>query len=173
MLFRSPGSDRGAAVQRLAARIPWVVLVSATPHSGDASAFAYLTGLGALDEPLTVFRRSRGDVGRVQDRREHLLAVGCTAEEAALHAATETYARAIWQARGVHDPAVRLVATTLARRAASSPTAIERTLVRRVALLSGCDDPQPRQPLLSWDDTDDSDGDEDAAILGRDRKSVV
>ena len=40
----TPGSDRGAAVARLASRVPWVILVSATPHSGDDAAFNYLTG---------------------------------------------------------------------------------------------------------------------------------
>lgn len=163
----TPGSDRGAAVQRLATRIPWLVLVSATPHSGDDLAFAYLTRLGALGEPLRIFRRSRADVGRAQDRRERLLAVRPTLEEAAMHAATEAYARAIWRARGADDGAVRLVATTLARRSASSAAALERTLVRRLALLSGRADPQPTQPSLPWEDTDEADGDADAATLGR------
>ena len=42
----TPGSERGAAVDRLASRAPWVVLASATPHSGDEAAFDYLTRLG-------------------------------------------------------------------------------------------------------------------------------
>ena len=34
----APGTDRGAAVSRLASRAPWCVFVSATPHSGDRAA---------------------------------------------------------------------------------------------------------------------------------------
>ncbi|MEO8679458.1 MAG: helicase-related protein [Vicinamibacterales bacterium] len=161
----TPGSDRGAAVARLAVRVPWVVLVSATPHSGDEAAFSYLTGLGALGEGLSVFHRSRADVGIAVGRRVHWCAVAPQPVEAEMLRATERYARAIWQSRGASEQAVRLVATTLARRAASSAAALRRTLVRRLALLSGNDDPSPQQPPLPWDDVDGSD-DDDPAWLG-------
>src|SRR6478609_2070100 len=64
----APGTDRGAAVAALAARTPWCILLTATPHSGDEAAYAYLTSLGSLGERLTIFRRSRGDVGLRADR---------------------------------------------------------------------------------------------------------
>jgi superfamily II DNA or RNA helicase len=160
----TPGSDRGAAVARLASRVPWVILVSATPHSGDDAAFNYLLGLGALGDRLTVFRRSRGDVGSAGRRRTHLLAVRPMAAEEEMLRGAERYARAIWQARGTTEPVVQLVAMTLARRAASSATALCRTLTRRLALMSGGPDPSPRQPPLPWEDIDG--GDDDAAWLG-------
>ena len=162
----TPGSDRGAAVARLAARVPWVVLVSATPHSGDEGAFDYLTGIGALGDRLEIFQRSRQAVGIAGGRRTHLLSIRPGAAEAEMLRGTESYARAIWQARGAADRGVRLVATTLARRAASSPAALHRTLTRRLALMSGHPDPSPRQPLLPWEDLDDGD-DDDPAWLGR------
>lgn len=161
----TPGSDRGAAVARLASRAPWVILVSATPHSGDDAAFNYLTGLGALDDRLTVFRRSRGDVGTAGGRRTHLLAVRPQAAEEDMLRGAERYARAIWQARGAADAGAQLLAMTLARRAASSATALCRTLTRRLALMSGYPDPLPQQPLLPWEDLDAGD-DGDAAWLG-------
>ena len=153
----TPGSDRGATVARLAVRVPWVVLVSATPHSGDEDAFRYLTGIGALDDRLEIFNRSRQAVGIASGRRTHLLVIRPSVAEAKMLQGTERYARGIWRARGAVDRGVRLVATTLARRAASSPTALYRTLTRRLALLAGRADPSPRQPLLPWEDLDDGD----------------
>ncbi|MEP6782418.1 MAG: helicase-related protein [Acidobacteriota bacterium] len=160
----SPGTDRGAVVSRLASRSPWCALVSATPHSGDDAAFEYLTGIGSHDEPLTVFRRSRGDVGLPSGRRTHVLPVTPTEDEARLFAALDRYTRAIWRERGHADRAVRLIALTLARRAASSAAAIERTLTRRRELIAS-QAPEPAQPSLPWDDEDDADRIEADAML--------
>jgi len=156
----TPGSDRGHAVNRLAARAPWLVLVSATPHSGDQAAFDYLTTIGSLGDPLVIFRRGRADLGLPCDRRSRLMRVAPTGDETALLHKTTSYARAIWQARGRSDRAVQLVAITLARRAASSAVAVERTLTRRRALLSGTERLTPIQNSLPWDEGDDSDDEE-------------
>ncbi len=108
-------------MSRIASRAPWCVFVSATPHSGDRAAFEYLTSLGALrrsdrDLPTATERRRRRDV------RGARMSCGVqpTEDEASLLAAIEAYARAIWSARGREDRAVRLIAITMARRAASS-----------------------------------------------------
>jgi superfamily II DNA or RNA helicase len=161
----APGTDRGAAVTRLAARAPWCVLVSATPHSGDQSAFDYLTTIGSTGDPLAIFRRGRRDVGLAVSRRTHLLGVLPTPDEMSLLTDVNRYAQAIWQARGLEDPAVRLIAVTLARRAASSRRAIERTLRRRFDLLVSAD-AGPIQPALPWDDEDRADDVEEDAALG-------
>ena len=161
----TPGSDRGAAVDRLAARAPWVVLASATPHSGDDDAFAYLTRIGECGDRIAIFRRSRNDVGLGAGRRVQLLPVTPSPPEMRMLGAVEAYARAIWQGRGRHDRGARLVAVLLARRAASSATAIERTLTRRLDLISGRQDPAPAQQALPWDDADEADGDAPAALL--------
>ena len=71
----APGTDRGAAVSRLASRAPWCVFVSATPHSGDRAAFDYLTSMGAAGDPIAIFRRRRSDVGLAVSRRSHVLRV--------------------------------------------------------------------------------------------------
>lgn len=156
----TPGSDRGRAAERLATRAPWLVLLSATPHSGDRAAFDYLTAIGSLGDPLAVFRRARHDAGLPANRRSHLLGVAPTADEDRLLRAVTAYAHAIWHARGRSDRAVQLVAITLARRAASSAGALRRTLARRLDLLSGAALPQPVQAVFQWEQDDEQDGDE-------------
>ena len=161
----TPGTDRGGAVARLASRTPWCVFVSATPHSGDVAAFNYLTDLGSHRDPLAIFRRTRRDAGLETARRERLMRVRSTAAESHLLDAVEGYARAIWRGNGTHDRAVQLVAITIARRAASSTLALERTLTRRLLLLGSA--AEPMQPSLPWDDEDESDGAGSAAMLAR------
>jgi hypothetical protein len=160
----TPGTDRGAAVARLAARAPWCVLVSATPHSGDEAAFTYLTSLGAHGDAIAVFRRSRQDAGLPSARRSHVLTVTPREDEAALLAAVDEYTRALWVATGRDQQAVRLIAVTLARRASSTPLALERTLARRLALLS-LQPVEPLQPRLPWDEEDEEDGAAPDALL--------
>lgn len=161
----TPGTDRGDTVSRIASRTPWCVFVSATPHSGDAAAFEYLAGLGSQGDALTIFRRSGNDAGRPADRRERIVRVRASEVEAEMLAASAAYARAIWRERGGQDPAVRLIAVTIARRAASSPLALRRTLMRRLALLSPSHEPE--QASLPWEELDGSDSDLAATLLRR------
>jgi len=152
----APGTDRGTAIARLAARSAWCVLVTATPHSGDPEAFAYLTGLGRHADPIAIFRRQRQDVGLDHTRRTHFLRVRTNDHERELFDAIAGYARAIWSGRGRQDHAARLVAITIARRATSSHEAIVSTLRRRRQLLGV--EPSIDQPRLPWEDADDADG---------------
>jgi superfamily II DNA or RNA helicase len=161
----TPGTDRGSAVARLAERTPWCVLVSATPHSGDVAAFDYLTDLGSHRDPIAIFRRTRREAGLHTTRRERVMRVETTDAESDLLLAVERYARAIWRGCGAHDRAIQLVAVTIARRAASSSLALERTLTRRLALLGLS--PEPIQASLPWGDEDESDGAGNAAMLAR------
>lgn len=160
----SPGTDRGAAVSRIASRVPWCMFLSATPHSGDRAAFEYMTSLGATGDPITIFRRQRDDAGVTTSRRSHVLGVTPTDAEASLLAAIEAYSRAIWSARGREDGSVRLIAMMMARRAASSNAAIARTLARRLALLSNAT-LEPAQVSLPWEEVDRSDDLESDALL--------
>lgn len=152
----TPGTDRGAAVSRLASRATWCVWLSATPHSGDQAAFDYLENIGSHGDALAIFRRSRIDAGHASARRARILPVNPTADEAALFAAIDRYTHAIWRERGQQDHAARLVAVTLARRATSSSLAIARTLARRLELLVDTN-AEPEQPPLPWDDDDADD----------------
>ena len=53
-------SDRHEAVAALAARAAYVILLTATPHNGDARAFRSLCGIGGHRDRLLMFRRTRG-----------------------------------------------------------------------------------------------------------------
>ena len=76
-------SDRRIAACALADRSRIVVLLSATPHSGDDEAFARLAGIGHLEgaTPLLTFRRTRGDVRMSVPRRSRWHRVRPTAAE--------------------------------------------------------------------------------------------
>jgi len=81
------GSDRRAAVDALCRRASYVVLLSATPHSGSAAAFKSLCAIGAPpDDRLYIFRRSRAQVALSADRRVHLSHVRPTDAERDMHA---------------------------------------------------------------------------------------
>ena len=64
-------SDRATAAAMLGRRARTLILLTATPHSGDDQAFSRLTSLGDLSNrfPLLVFRRTRFDVGIATSRR--------------------------------------------------------------------------------------------------------
>jgi superfamily II DNA or RNA helicase len=149
----TPGSDRAAVVADLARRAPWVVLVTATPHSGDDAAYRFLLSLGAVDDAdeIRIFRRTSTAL-KPCARRTHLTAVQPDEAERALLAATLDYARALWRS-GPDRSATRLLATVIARRAASCPSAAGRTLARRLALVrDGGQATSELQPPLPWDD---------------------
>jgi superfamily II DNA or RNA helicase len=159
----APGTERGAAVADLAARTPWVVLVTATPHSGDDAAFDFLQRIGAsTGADLVTFRRSIAATSTAPLRRSRLLAVAPTDAERLMLDETEGYVRAV--ARSRTRSGARLVASVIARRAASNATALCGTLARRIALLSG----QPvadAQPALPWEESDAADEDTPDALL--------
>ena len=158
-------SDRGDAAAGLAARARSVVLLTATPHSGDEQTYTRLCNLGDLPGgfPLMTFRRTRADVGLPHDRRTVRLRVHPTAAEAAMHAALASYNRLLLShadAAG-HTPAASLVASVLTRRACSSAGSLARSLERRAALLAQGATPLGDQLTLPFAGTD---GDEEPGI---------
>jgi superfamily II DNA or RNA helicase len=156
------GTDRGAVVADLAARTPWVVLVSATPHSGDDAAFAFLTSLGgAGGGPPRIFNRS-APAARLS-RRSRIMAITPTAAERSLLLATADYTHALRRSRR-HSQGTVLLASVIARRAASSAAALARTVQRRIALLSGECQPE-EQAALPWDEGDAQDDGANDALL--------
>jgi superfamily II DNA or RNA helicase len=130
-------SNRAAAAAALAARARLVVMLSATPHSGEAEAFSRLCAVGRLpcDPPLLMFRRGRGSAGLRADRRVCRLRVRATAEERGLHQDLLAYARRVWRA-GDAAGGARLAMTVLMKRACSSPASLARSVERRLVLLS-------------------------------------
>jgi superfamily II DNA or RNA helicase len=151
-------SDRHEAAAHLARRARVVVLISATPHSGDGPTFARLTSVGDLEHafPLCVFRRTRTDVSIAGSRRTRWFRVRPTLAEAGMHRALMAYVRQVW-----HTPAsaaARLAMIVLTRRACSCASSLARTLERRLALLdtfpTGGQLELPLRPVESDDEPD-------------------
>src|SRR5439155_26236727 len=114
-------TDRHAAVAALATRAAYVILISATPHSGDREAFSSLCGCGALvpveNDPLLVFRRMRTQVGFKVARHIHRLQVRPSADEARMHALLAHFSHAVRAERG---EGALLALSVLHKRALSS-----------------------------------------------------
>ncbi len=131
-------SDRAVAAGALARRARNVVLLTATPHSGDDQAFASLCGLGDLNHrfPLLAFRRTRHDVGMAVSRRTTSLRVRTTLAEREMHRALSTYAGRVRRQRSAGNDPAHLAMMVLTRRACSSAWSFARSVERRLDLLS-------------------------------------
>ena len=144
-------SDRAVAAAALGRRARVVVMLTATPHSGDDEAFARLAAVGDIDGAfsLMTFRRTRSDVGLPQHRRSTVLRVRPTTDELAMHRALEDYLRRL--AREV--PAcgtASLLTSILLRRACSSAASLARSIERRIALLFTAGNEAAEQLLLPY-----------------------
>jgi superfamily II DNA or RNA helicase len=137
-------SDRHAAVATIAARASYVVLLTATPHSGDRRAFASLCDIGAKGrEDLLVFRRSRQDVPLGSARRIHRLHVRMTRAEDRMHALLARFGRETRPRHGAQPGRdYWLALSVLHKRALSSALSLKRSVDRRLAAL----DPTGGQP---------------------------
>ena len=129
-------SDRATAAAALATRARRVVMLTATPHSGDEDAFRRLCAIGRLptDPPLIVFRRTRADVGVTRVRRSTMLRVRPSPQELAVHSALLDYACRVWGGSSAL-PGARLAMTVLMRRACSSVMSLAESVERRRTLL--------------------------------------
>jgi len=142
-------SDRHAAVSSLAARAAYVLLLTATPHSGDRRAFSSLCELGSLEsDPLLVFRRSRADVSIGVERRVHVTAIRPSADELRMHRSLADYSAAVRaDRRELHDSSW-LALSVLHKRALSSAWSLAQSIDRRLAALAG-DTDRPGQVQLT------------------------
>ncbi len=149
-------SDRHVAASGLAVRAGAVVLLTATPHSGDHDAFARLCTLGDIENrfPLEVFRRERTDLATNPLRRSRWFAVRPAEADVVLQALLLDYARKVWHEAAT--PGAHLAMVVLLKRGASSATALARSLIRRRALLAASPSPPVDQPLLPFDPDDDN-----------------
>jgi superfamily II DNA or RNA helicase len=133
----APGSDRHASVNALCEAAPYVVLLTATPHSGDRAAFESLCRIGAVDghsrAALLLFRRTRRDLTLTHDRRNHWLRVDPSTEELRLHEELSRFTSAV---RAEHGDRV-LALATLHKRALSSPQSLRLSVERRMSTLQG------------------------------------
>jgi SNF2 family DNA or RNA helicase len=134
-------SDRHAAVHTLASRASYVLLLTATPHSGDRRAFDALRELGAVDSPddppLLVFRRTRHDVGTGTTRRVHTVRVRQSAAELRMHALLARYSEAVRDERGEDGRRdISLALSVLHKRALSSAWSLAQSVERRLSGLT-------------------------------------
>ena len=133
-------SLRYDAVDALARRARHVVLLTATPHAGDEHAYRALCAIGrvAEDDPILLFRRTRGLSGLPRSRRAHLLPVRLTrGRHRDASPARQSISRSsgpLPAASGNRD--VQLVAMILAKRAFSSARSLAISLERRLAALA-------------------------------------
>jgi superfamily II DNA or RNA helicase len=164
----APGTERHRALSVLAARAPYVVLLTATPHSGDRAAFRALCDLGShartttpgpRPEPLLAFRRTRQEVALGPGRRVHRLVVEPTADERRMHALLGEFTRAVRQDRGDANRDVWLALTMLHKRAFSSARALELSIRRRLLGLT----PNAETSAQLFLPLDDADAENDEA----------
>ena len=130
-------SDRASAAAALGCRARVVVMLTATPHSGDEEAFSRLTAVGDIGDafPLMTFRRARADVGLPENRRSSVLNVRPTTEEAAMHRTLNEYLQRLTEETAGRGAGTLLLSSILLRRACSSAASLARSLERRIALL--------------------------------------
>jgi len=156
-------TERYAAVSRIASRARVVILITATPFSGDPAAFASMVGLGSTRaEPPLMFRRFREDIGAPRSRRHRFAAIRISNAERRLQRLLERYTEEVWNA--APNEGARLAMTVLRKRALSSSHAVARSLERRRELLA-LQSPAPRQ-LTLFDEESGCEDEEPLAALG-------
>ena len=155
-------SDRAAAAGALGCRARVVVMLTATPHSGDQEAFARLTAVGDIGDafPLMTFRRTRTDVGFPENRRSSVLKVRTTTDETAMHGALHDYLQRLTDETSVRGAGTSLLSSILLRRACSSAASLARSIERRIAFLfNGAVSAQEQLTLpFAGTDSDDEPG---------------
>ena len=136
-------SDRYHACHEVAKRSRRVLLLTATPHSGDSARFARLAALGASDgghpavRAPVVFRRTREDIGIRQRRRVSWQSIRLTdAESRALGALLEFERVALGATGGDLAENTRLLLSVFRKRALSTFTALSVSLTRRLTWLN-------------------------------------
>ncbi|HWF86217.1 MAG TPA: helicase-related protein, partial [Vicinamibacterales bacterium] len=143
-------SDRFRAADALSSRAAYVLLLTATPHSGDRRAFTSLCGIGAQGaDPLMVFRRTRRDVQLGVVRRVHRLQVQPSLQERRVHALLARFTKAVRDERG--DGAA-LALSVLHKRALSSSRSLEHSVERRLIALAASAPHGTSQLALPLDD---------------------
>jgi superfamily II DNA or RNA helicase len=161
-------SDRHLAAADLATRSRRLVLLTATPHSGDDLKFSRLVELGTLDpheDELQVFRRTRRDVGLRVDRHVHWQRVDLSVRETRLLDALKAFERTVLVAAGDRRrPAAFLLLSVFRKRALSTSAALTRSVEHRLAWLDGHEiretEPWLQGRLDFGDDSDDCSADD-------------
>ncbi len=184
-------SERRRAAARLTQSARHVLLLTATPDSGDPRARQALLALGALpqvntarpaagtarpypdggagtdDDPLVVFRRTRRDIGWPETRRVRQSTCPPSAAEVRLFSALTDFEDLVLSRVSPHDrDGATLLLAVLRKRALSTASALKSTIARRLAWLdSTLPRDEWRQALLAFDEGEDSVADDVASAL--------
>ena len=166
-------SERRAAAHAFASRARFVLLLTATPHSGDPRAFRALCGIGGISglgaphasgeavaaDPIVMFRRNRDEAGMASKRRVHLHRVRSTAAELAVRRRLDDYIRMVWARRtGPEGRDARLAMIVLLKRSLSGMGPLRRSLLARLERLGTAPAAEAVQlPLLLDAGQDDAD----------------
>jgi superfamily II DNA or RNA helicase len=153
--------DRHDAVASVASHAGYVILLTATPHSGDTQAFESLCGIGGHDDRLLVFRRTRRALSSAVERRAHRLLVRSSTAERRMHARLTDFERAVRAERGDADRDAWIALAVLRKRAFSSAHALNLSIARRLETLAPAT-PAPAQLPLPLDAHGEFDGADDA-----------
>ena len=159
-------TDRHGLCDELGRRARHLVLLTATPHDGNASRFARLMRLGVLPfdgDTLAVFRRTRAAVALPHPRvvRWHHLPASAGLRDV-LDALAGFEHSVLAAARPATRDASLLLLSVFRKRALSTLSALDRTLARRLEWLES----SPAQPRPDWAQpgfdfgVDDPDGEE-------------
>jgi superfamily II DNA or RNA helicase len=151
-------SERRAAAHAIASRAGLVLLLTATPHSGDQRTFEALCRIGALsaDDPIAVFRRNRDEAGLARTRRVHLHRVRSTPAEEAVRRALRDYVGRVWVRQAGQDGRhARLAMVVLVKRSLSGMAPLRQSLSARLSRLGHPDTPSAAQLPLPWEDETD------------------
>jgi superfamily II DNA or RNA helicase len=163
-------TDRRAALHTSASRASRVLLLTATPHTGDLAEFGALCRIGRVWEdegPVLLFARSRADVGMAMPRRTTVLKVVSSEAELRMHRLLDAYSAEVWkEATGRNDEGARLASIILRKRALSSAGSLATSAQRRLELISRGPEPVAAQLSLPLADEDPLADDEPLAALG-------
>jgi superfamily II DNA or RNA helicase len=175
-------SDRYELCHDVGRKARRLILLTATPHSGDDARFARLATLGSPADlsavagakaeasakagAFTIFRRTRESLGRRPPRRVRWHPVALSASATAVLAALQAFESAVaTRSRGT-DQALLLLAV-FRKRALSTMSALSQSIGRRLAWLgdgssdSGLDWIQPRlmfEPEMDDDEREEREG---------------
>jgi superfamily II DNA or RNA helicase len=168
-------SARYEVCEQVARGARHVLLLSATPHSGDRTRFSRLQGLGALDgldDPLTIFRRTRADLGVPVARRVAWRVVAPSLDERRVLDALTAFERTVLaRADDRRRADARLLLSVFRKRALSTMAALNRSVERRLSWIDGparASDLDWVQPRFDFDGADDDVRDDERTGLTAD-----
>ena len=165
-------TDRHAACDELARRSRHVLLLTATPHSGDSARFERLLAIGRHSggrETVVVFRRTRAEATIRSTRRVRWHGVPPSVAESRLLDALTAYERTLLKQAGRRSRDAALLLLTLFRkRALSSAAALGKSLRRRFDWLGGSGSHwalEWLQPRLDFSDGDEMSDQDRSALM--------